>query len=116
MSAGQTVEIQFAQNLGQSLLGINLKCASCHDSFIDRWKLTDSYGLAAIYSDHPLEIHRCDKPTGKMATASWLFPEIGNIDPKAPQPERLKRLAALMTHPDNGRFTRAIVNHYFGIG
>ena len=28
-------EIQFAQNVGQVFLGINLKCASCHDSFID---------------------------------------------------------------------------------
>ena len=110
VSAAQTVEIQFAQNIGQSLLGINLKCASCHDSFIDRWKLDESYGLAAIFSQRPLEISRCDKPTGRMATASWLFPEIGQVDAKAPQPERLKQLAALMTHPDNGRFPRVIVN------
>lgn len=110
VSAGQTVEIQFAQSVGQSFLGINLKCASCHDSFIDRWKLEESYGLAAIFSTRPLEIHRCDKPIGKTATAGWLFPELGQVDPAAPQPERLKQLAALMTHPDNGRFTRTIVN------
>lgn len=110
VSAGQTVEIQFAQSVGQSLLGINLKCASCHDSFIDRWTLAESYGLAAIYASQPLTIHRCDKPTGQMAQASWLFPGIGQIDGNAPQPERLKQLAVLMTHPDNGRFTRTIVN------
>jgi len=110
VSAGQTVEIQFAQSIGQSLLGINLKCASCHDSFIDRWKLSESYGLAAIYSTRPLPIHRCDKPTGESAQAGWLFPELGKIDAAAPQPERLKQLAALMTHPENGRFTRTIVN------
>jgi hypothetical protein len=110
VSAGQTVEIQFAQSMGQSFLGINLKCASCHDSFIDRWKLEESYALAAIYSTRPLEIHRCDKPIGKSATAGWLFPELGQIDPAAPQPDRLKQLAALMTHPENGRFTRTIVN------
>ncbi len=110
VSAGQTVEIQFAQSVSQSLLGLNLKCASCHDSFIDRWTLEQSYGLAAIYSTRPLEIHRCDKPIGKMAQASWLFPEIGQVDAAAKQPERLKQLAALMTHPDNGRFTRTIVN------
>ena len=110
VSAGQTVEIQFAQSLGQSFLGINLKCASCHDSFIDRWKLEESFGLAAVYSTRPLELHRCDKPTGKTAQAAWLFPELGQIDANAPQPERLKQLAALMTHPENGRFTRAIVN------
>ncbi len=110
VSAGQTVEIQFAQSVSQSFLGINMKCASCHDSFIDRWKLDEAYGLAAIYSTRPLDIARCDKPTGRLAQASWLFPEIGQVDAKAAQPERLKQLAALLTHPDNGRFTRTLVN------
>jgi hypothetical protein len=110
VSAGATTEIQFAQSVGQSFLGINLKCASCHDSFIDRWKLEEAYGLAAIYATGKMEIHRCDKPVGKTAQASWLFPELGQINAAAPQPERLRQLAALMTHPENGRFTRTIVN------
>jgi hypothetical protein len=110
VSAGQAVPVQFAQSVGQTFLGINLKCASCHDSFIDRWKLEESYGLAAVYSTEPLQLHRCDKPTGRQAKAAWLFPEIGQVDPLAAQPERLKQLAALLTHPENGRFTRTIVN------
>ncbi len=110
VSAGATTEIQFAQSVGQAFLGINLKCASCHDSFIDRWKLDESFGLAAIYATGRLEIHRCDKPVGRTAKASWLFPELGQVDAGAPQPQRLKQLAALMTHPDNGRLTRTIVN------
>ncbi|MDX1928574.1 MAG: DUF1549 domain-containing protein [Pirellulaceae bacterium] len=110
VSAGQTVEIQFAQSVSQSFLGINLKCASCHDSFIDRWKLDDAYGLAAIYSERTLDIHRCDKPIGRTAQASWLFPEMGQVDPKAPRNERLNQLAALMTSTENGRFARTIAN------
>lgn len=110
VSAGQTVEIQFAQSVSQSFLGINMKCASCHDSFVDRWKLEEAYGLAAVYSKRPLEIERCDKPTGRMAQAGWLFPELGQVDGKAEQGERLRQLAALMTHPENGRFTRTIAN------
>jgi hypothetical protein len=110
VSAGQTVEIQFAQSMAQSFLGINLKCASCHDSFVDRWTLEESYGLAAIFSTRTLDIHRCDQPTGKTAAAAWLFPEIGQVDPKASQPERLGQLAQLMTHAENGRFARTIVN------
>ena len=110
VSAGQTVEIQFAQSVGQAFLGINLKCASCHDSFIDRWKLDEAYGMAAIYSNQPLEISRCDKPVGRTAKAGWLFPELGEVVAADPQPERLKQLAALMTHPDNGRVTRTMVN------
>ena len=110
VSAGQTVEIQFAQSVGQSFLGINLKCASCHDSFTDRWKLDEAYGLAAIYAEQPLQIHRCDKPVGRTATASWLFPELGQVDPAAPRTERLNQLATLLTHPENGRFSRTLVN------
>ena len=109
-SAGQKPELQFAQSVSQAFLGINMKCASCHDSFIDRWKLKDAYGLAAIYSDRPLELVRCDVPTGKPAAAAWLFPELGQVDASKPKGERLTQLAALLTHPDNGRFQRTMAN------
>ena len=107
---GQSLPVHFAQSVSQSFLGINLKCASCHDSLIDQWTLADSYNLAAIYSEEPLELTRCDKPTGVMAKAAWLFPEIGQVDPPASKTERLGQLAALFTHPQNGRVARTIVN------
>src|SRR5262249_24025655 len=56
------------------------------------------------------ELNRCDKPTGKMAKPSFMFPELGNVDPVAPRDARLEQLAALMTHPQNGRLTRTVVN------
>ncbi|MEM9659809.1 MAG: DUF1549 domain-containing protein, partial [Planctomycetota bacterium] len=110
VNASQVREIQFAQNVGQVFLGINLKCASCHDSFIDRWTLEETYGLAAIFAERELEIHRCDKPTGELAESGWLFPELGEVDASLPKPQRLERLADLMTHEQNGRFSRTIVN------
>ncbi len=110
VNASQTRNIQFSQNISQVFLGINMKCASCHDSFIDDWKLEEAYNLGAIYATEPMELHRCDKPTGEMARAAWIFPELGDIDPEAAQPERLAQLAELMTHSENGRFTRTIVN------
>lgn len=110
VNASQVREIQFSQSVSQTFLGLNMKCASCHDSFVDRWKLDEAYGLAAIYAEQPLEIARCDVPTGRMAKPGWIFPELGQVDAAAPKPERLKQLAALMTHPENGRFTRTIVN------
>ncbi|MEO1527868.1 MAG: DUF1549 domain-containing protein, partial [Planctomycetota bacterium] len=110
VSAGQTLPIQFAQSVSQAFLGINLKCASCHDSFIDRWTLKDAYGLAAIYADEPLELHRCDKPTGEVQTAAWLFPELGQVDAALTREQRLARLAELMTDRQNGRFARTIAN------
>jgi len=110
VNASQTVPIQFAQNVGQTFLGINLKCASCHDSFVDRWTLKQTYDLAAISSATPLELHRCDKATGATATPAWLFGELGQVDPAAPPSQRLEQLAALMTTPDNGWLSRNLVN------
>lgn len=110
VNASQVRELQFSQSVSQVFLGINMKCASCHDSFIDRWTLDEAYGLAAVYSERELQIHRCDKPIGRVAKAAWIFPELGTIDASAKQPERLRQLAGLITHPENGRFTRTITN------
>ena len=60
VNASQTRDMQFAQNVSQVFLGINMKCASCHDSFIDRWTLQEAYDLAAVFSEQPLELERCD--------------------------------------------------------
>jgi hypothetical protein len=110
VNASQVVELQFAQNIGQVFFGANIKCTSCHDSFIDNWKLDDAYGLAAVIADKPLQEFRCDKPTGKTAGPKFLFPELGTIDPMQPKAKRLERLAELVTSPENGRFTRTIAN------
>ena len=110
VNASQVREVQFSQNVSQVFFGINMKCASCHDSFIDRWKLDDAYSLAAVIADEALEIHRCDKPLGKQATPRFLWPELGEIDSSAPKEKRLEQMAQLVTHPDNGRFARTIVN------
>lgn len=110
VNASQVVELQFAQNVGQVFLGVNLKCASCHDSFIDSWKLTDAYGLAAVVAEKPLELHRCDKPLGQLAVPKFPFDELGPIDAKADKNARLKRTAELLTSTKNGRFARTFVN------
>jgi hypothetical protein len=110
VNASQVQELQFSQNISQVFFGINMKCASCHDSFIDHWKLNDAYGLAAIIADRPMEIYRCDKPTGRKASPRFVFSELGDIDATQPKAKRLEQLARLVTHPDNGRFTRTIAN------
>ena len=110
VNASQTVPIQFAQNVGQTFLGINLKCASCHDSFVDRWKLQETYDFAAIMTEQPLELHRCEKATGTMATPGWMFADLGQIDPAAAPRQRLEQLASLLTNPDNGWLSRNLVN------
>jgi mono/diheme cytochrome c family protein len=113
VNASQTPALQAAQNLSQVFLGVNLKCASCHDSFINDWRLADAYGLACVFSDGPLEMFQCDKPTGKIAQARFIYPELGDIDANAEKAARVKRLAELMTGPKNGRLPRTIVNRFW---
>jgi len=110
VNASQTPQMQAAQNIAQVFIGVNLKCASCHDSFIDDWRLADAYGLASIYADGPLEMVECDRPTGQTAVAKLLYPELGDIDADAPRRQRIAQLASALTSPRNGRLSRTIVN------
>lgn len=105
-----SMEVQAAQNITQVFLGTKLKCATCHDSFVDHWKQDDIWGIAAVYSDKPLPIYRFDKPIGRDAIAKFLFEGVGEIDADAPRREKQAQLAALMTSPRNGLFARTIVN------
>src|SRR5918994_2916669 len=110
VNASQTPEMQAAQNISQVFMGVNMKCASCHDSFISDWKLDDAYGLAGIYADKDLDMAQCDKPLGKVAKLKFLYPQLGEIDASKPRDERVKQLAEIMTSERNGRLTRTIVN------
>ena len=110
VNASMVPPMQAAQSVSQVFMGINLKCASCHDSFIDDWALADAYGLAAVYSDEALELVQCDKPLGKKAAVRFLYPGIGTIDPALAKPERARRLAELLTSDKNGRLSRTLVN------
>jgi hypothetical protein len=112
VSASQTPPMQAAQNAAQVFLGMNLKCAGCHDSFINRWKLRDTYGLASMFSDQPLELVRCDVRLGKMAEPGFPFPaaKVAFDDSLA---SRRRAAAEWFVHPENGRFARTLVNRYW---
>jgi mono/diheme cytochrome c family protein len=110
VNASQTPEMQAAQNISQVFMGVNLKCASCHDSFINDWQLADAYGLASVYADAPLEMVECDRPTGKTAIAKFLYDGLGDIDARAPRPVRLDQMMHALIGPKNGRLARTIVN------
>ena len=111
VNASQRPPLQAAQTLSQVFLGLNLKCASCHDSFVSQWTLNDAYGLAAVFSDSELEIFRCDKPTGKKALPAFFNTEIGRIEQfAADKKQRQQQLADLLTNDNNARLSRTIVN------
>ena len=110
VNASQRTEVQAAQNVGQVILGLNLKCASCHDSFISDWKLEEAYAFANIFADSTLEVSRCEQPTGTMAKTKILWEELGDIDSAANRAEKLRQLADRLVQPSNGRMYRTIVN------
>ena len=111
LNASQKPHMQAAQGVAQVFLGVNLKCASCHDSLINDWSLSDAYGMAAVYAEEPrLEMHECDRPTGRRVAARFLFPELGDIPGDATDNERIRRLAEIITSRANGRLTRTVVN------
>ena len=78
VNASQTPAMQAAQNTAQIFLGVNLKCNSCHDSFISKWKLKDAYSLAAYFStEEKLQLYRCDiGAASNSPTPRFLFPEL----------------------------------------
>lgn len=110
VNASQRTEMQAAQNVGQVILGLNLKCASCHDSFISDWKLDDAYAFANVFADTVLEVSRCEVPTGRFAKTGILWDDLGEIDSLATKAKKLEQMSEMLTQPANGRLYRTIVN------
>lgn len=110
INSSQSTEMQAAQNVSQVLLGLNLKCTSCHDSFISDWKLDDAYAFANVFSDKTLEIHRCDLPTGRKSGYGVLYNSLGKIKETTITAERLVQLADILVQKKNGRLYRTLVN------
>jgi hypothetical protein len=114
INASQTPFMQAAQNSAQVFLGVNLKCASCHDSFINKYKLKQSYALAAMFAEtSDLELVRCDAKTGKHTGPEFLFPEVAVQPASDSLADRRKAAALSFTSPENGRFARTVVNRYW---
>jgi hypothetical protein len=111
VSASQTPALQAAQNTAQIFLGVNLKCNSCHDSFISKWKLKDAYSLAAYFSaEERLQLYRCDVAQEQYASAGFLFPELSRPSPSSSAADRRATAATIFTDPRNGRIPRTLVN------
>ncbi len=110
-SAAVTPWMQASQNTAQVFLGINLKCTSCHDSFVNKWKLKDAYGLAAYFApEGRLQMYRCDVAQDKYAEPSFLFPELSRAPRSSALADRRAAAAEIFTDPRLGRMPRTLVN------
>jgi len=111
VSASQTPAMQAAQNSAQIFIGLNLKCNSCHDSFISKWTLKNAYGLASFFSEQDrLRLYRCDVAQNDFATPAFLFPELNRVPSSSSLADRRRAAAAIFTDPRNGRMPRTLVN------
>jgi hypothetical protein len=130
-----------ARVIGQAFLGLEMKCARCHDDPRHDYKQRDLFSMAAMLRRGPQEVPKTSTVPGDEAAHRSLIIEITlkpgeQIAPEWPFarlsrdefPDWLfrasgdprERLAALITSPRNERFAQVIVNRlwrrYLGQG
>ncbi|QDV30737.1 hypothetical protein Spb1_26710 [Planctopirus ephydatiae] len=118
-------ENKLAGRSARAFLGQRMDCAQCHDHFFAQWKQHDFEGLAAFYA--PVRISAVgledqvpfqyvvedSKAEGGKRTVDRRVP-FGEEWVPAQGTERQK-LAQWITHEENRRFDRAIVNRIWGL-
>ncbi|MFN0165673.1 MAG: DUF1553 domain-containing protein [Bryobacteraceae bacterium] len=130
--------------VSQSLLGVRMDCAKCHDHPWENWTQNDFYGIAAFFSrlsrkaepyglfEHSVVLRPNGKPTYDYVNNNkeLLHPKtktpvkpryLGGQEVESREGEDVReKLATWLTSPRNPWFTRAIVNriwrHYLGRG
>ena len=121
-----------AHIVGQAFLGLEMKCARCHDAPYHDFLQRDLFSLAALLKREPEKVPKTSslnldafavrgreplvkvalKP-GESVTPAWPFGELVAAVPDEllsnPKDSR-ERLAAFITSPTNRRFAQVIVN------
>jgi hypothetical protein len=129
-----------AHVIGTAFLGIQLKCARCHDAPYHPFRQEQLFNLAAMLNRKPLTLPKtstvpggspsADSPVqvtllpGTTIDPAWPFAELARGDlPHGvlrDQDNPRERLAALVTSPTNTRFAQVLVNRiwkrYLGWG
>ena len=129
-----------AHVLGTAFLGVQLKCARCHDAPYHPFRQKQLFNLAAMLNRRPLKLPKTstipiaslsgDSPVkvtlkpGTSIDPIWPFAELAGSElPRGLLRDRAdarERLAALVTSPANHRFPHVMVNRlwkrYLGWG
>ena len=108
----------------RAFLGQRIDCAQCHNHPFADWKQHQFEGLAACYGQVNISgVGVEDNKKEPYSIQDRLTLQDRDIEPAVPfHPEWMpesgrtrERLAAWVTHPDNRRFDRAIVNRVWGL-
>jgi mono/diheme cytochrome c family protein len=114
--------IQSAANVAQVFMGTEMKCASCHNHFLNKeWPQPRFLAFVGLFATNDLEVIRCEKKSRQFVAAKFPF-DLPDVPETVPQPieERLHRVVQLLIDPANPRFAKTIVNRlwkrYLGLG
>ncbi|MFA6244605.1 MAG: DUF1549 domain-containing protein [Candidatus Hydrogenedentales bacterium] len=122
---------QMAENVAQVFLGIQIKCAQCHNHPFERWTMDDYYAFSAFFaqvgskgSSDPRERITFDRRSGEvnnLKNGQVMAPKfLGGAAPDCSTRDRRAALAEWITAPDNAWFAKNIANRvwdqFFGRG
>jgi hypothetical protein len=129
-----------AHVIAKAFLGLEMKCARCHDAPYHPFKQKDLFGLAAMLDNRPVKLPKSSTVSGNIGGRKPLVQTSlkpgESIDPHWPfvriADDRLdegvvrnpvdfrERFAAIVTSPQNDRFAKVMVNRiwkrYLGAG
>ena len=125
---GDLDEEKLAGRVFRTFLGQRADCAQCHDHPFTDWKQSQFEGVAAFFGQTRLSLGVFDRTEddGQPVEFKVLDQESGQqrqVAPRVPFHDewlpadgtRRARLAAWVTHPEQRRFDRAIVNRVWGL-
>lgn len=116
---------QSAAYVAQVFLGTAVKCASCHNHFLNpEWPQRKFIGFASYFAPKDLEVIRCEVHEGEFVPAAFLFDQPSSRNaaahPALDADHRLQQVSRLIVDPENPRFARSLVNRlwkrYLGLG
>ncbi len=120
-----------AEDVAQIFMGVQIKCAQCHNHPFERWTMEDYYSFAAFFaqvgrkaSSDPREsivYNRASGEVNNLKNGQAMAPKfLGGATPDLQGRDRRAALAEWLTSPDNAWFAKNFANriwaHYFGKG
>ena len=127
----ETDPLKLAEDTAQAFLGVQIKCAQCHNHPFDRWTMNDYRGFVAFFTqierkkgEDPRETIVFDRHQGDSVnpiTNKVIPPKfLGGAQPPAGDQDRRQQLADWMADPANPWFAKHFANivwdQFFGRG
>ncbi|MCC6142976.1 MAG: DUF1549 domain-containing protein [Candidatus Hydrogenedentes bacterium] len=127
----ETDPLMMAENVAQVFMGVQLKCAQCHNHPFERWTMDDYYSFSAWFaqvgrkgSSDPREKIVFNSGSGEVKhimDGRAMAPKfLGGEQPDLQGRDRRAVLAEWLTAPENPWFANNIANrvwqHFFGRG